>query len=298
MDPKFRASPMWDKINSDFIGDVRNADLTNFRRSEINSRISTWDYRTNGARYLKTLIYCEASRLSERQWNWLRNIANTDFGNPISIRMHGMNVSLDYLVAAYEIDFLERHLAGVSGILEIGAGFGRTCHSILSNFPAIAGYTIVDLPACLELSRRYLDAVLAAELFAKIRFVPNSEAGALREDYGLAINIDSMNEMDASVVDAYLQLIAARASLFYTNNALGKYLPADLEDTQVDPASLERAMSSGKLRQVVPIFDADRMQEHVPAFLEAYRPGADWSVVDHGWPRPWTYFHHALYRRA
>jgi hypothetical protein len=271
--------------------------LSKFRRGVENSKITTWDFRTDGARYFKSFLYNEALRLDGRQWAFLDKIARRDLGNPVCVSVKGRNVDLDYLLAAHELDFLADILPGCHSLLEIGVGFGRTCHSILSNFPNIRHYTIVDLPNCLELSRRYLQAVLPSGDFQKIRFVPNEDAESVVGPFDLAINIDSMMEMLPQVVDSYLAIIDRLASAFYTKNPVGKYHPSDLEDTEYDDDLLARALITGKLHQRIKMFDADDLETHVPAFLQAFRPGPQWREVKHAWSPPFSYFHQVIYRR-
>ena len=64
-------------------------------------------------------------------------------------------VSIDYLLAAEEIIFLNKTLLQSSTVCEIGAGYGRSAHSIISNYN-IEKYIVVDLPEMLEISKTYL----------------------------------------------------------------------------------------------------------------------------------------------
>ena len=58
-------------------------------------------------------------------------------------------------------------LKTTSSVVEIGAGYGRTCHSILSLYPNITEYHIIDFPQMLDLSRAYLKTVGTNENFEK-----------------------------------------------------------------------------------------------------------------------------------
>ena len=297
MSYKYRPSNQWKQINDRFIGDPEGINLGSFRRNGEARKITVWDYNTDGARYYKTLLFNEALRLTDRQWGFLDKIQNRHVGNPITVTISGRSICFDYLLSIYEIDFLEDSLCLIRSAVEIGAGFGRTCHSILSNFPNIKSYTIVDLPNCLELSRRYLKVVLPPERFAAISFVSNEASDAISQPFDLAINVDSMMEMIPEVVDNYLSWIDNRCSRLYTKNPVGKYHHSDLEETVCDTKLLEMALSTGKLQHPIKMFDRDDLDSHVPAFLEAFTPGPMWKAVKHSWALPFTYFHQVIYCR-
>ena len=108
--------------------------------------------------------------------------------------------------------------------MEIGAGFGRTCHTLLTLCPAIEEYIIVDLEPMLRLSRAYLQRVVPR---ANIRFISNSDEKALETlNADLAINIDSFQEMPPAVIAFYMTQVVQRAVRFYCKNPVGKYSPA------------------------------------------------------------------------
>jgi putative sugar O-methyltransferase len=108
----------------------------------------------------------------------------------------------------------ERHgEKGIRHVIELGAGFGRTAHVLLSVYPFIERYQIVDLPETLALSRVYLLKVLPDALIDKVEFV---DAAAV-EDFqwrsngnstpDLAIQIDGLQEMEKSTIDFYYRNI-------------------------------------------------------------------------------------------
>ena len=289
------ASELWKRINATCLSEDRLGDLSDFKSSDINFRIALWDPRTNGIRYLKTLIYNLCAELTPVQLSRLEKIGNRDLGQPLSVRYEGLNVCMDYLQALYEIEFIAAHvpLTG-SSILEIGAGYGRTCHALLSCFP-LAAYTIVDLPNCLALSRRYLASVLPAPEFEKISFLnPTDFFGDGRPGYDLAVNIDSFAEMEADTVTAYLRGIAERCRYFYVKNPVAKYRDPALT-AAADSEEMAIALNMGLLREVVDIHDNRAVAAQSGKFVAAYRPGAAWDVLAAAWARPWSYYWQALY---
>lgn len=299
MNQRYAASGQWQKIIQDHIGGEGSWDLSEFKASNINYRIALHDVRTNGVRYLKTLTYHLATQLPEESWERLRRVPRREVGNPISVTYHGESVDLDYLRAVAEVEYLARHLRLDGGrVLEIGAGYGRTCHTLLS-LHDVREYWVVDLPETMELARRYLQAVLDEDRLARLRFVPVDEVDdALRgAEFDLALNIDSFAEMDASTVNSYLSLIDRTSRHCYVNNPVGKYRDKDLDGHGWGEEAVALALRSGLLREVIDVYDSQAVEGQVPAFLSAYRPGDAWTSVADGWVGPWAYYWQALYRR-
>src|SRR5258706_1229291 len=102
-------------------------------------------------------------------WNYINRRHVT--AKPFAVTWKGQSICLDYLQAIYELRFIsERFPLDGRRIVEIGAGYGRTCHAIVSNHD-VRSYTIIDLPNCLALSQKYLEAVLDRERFGRIEFI-------------------------------------------------------------------------------------------------------------------------------
>lgn len=297
---KFQQSPQWEKINVDLVERYRESSLDNFRRDGLSQRYSTWPVAANAMRFFKTLMFNELCALSAEELKLLAAIPDRQkLGNPITVAARGVRTCMDYILAAKELAFLKDVLSDAKCVLEIGAGYGRTCHSVLSTHASIETYVIIDLAPSLTISRRYLETVLPPALFAKVKFLAVGEFdGSQPIECDLVINVNSMAEMDAPVVDNYLAFINGNARAFYCANPVGKFTMASLEGQEADAESVRRALMSGKLREIVDIFDEGDIARHIPAFLEAYRPGADWQVVRESRNVPWSYYHQALYRKT
>ncbi len=188
---KLEESALWKSINKKYITEEKIKDLSNFKSSGINFKISLWNPKSNGLRYLKTLIYNLCASLSEKNWIQILKIRNRHIGNPITIKFKNQEICLDYLQAIYEFEFIEKNLLIDNfKILEIGAGYGRTCHTILSNNLKINSYYILDLKNCLELSRKYLSNVLIKSVFKKIHFFTIDDICFIKNlSFDLCINI-------------------------------------------------------------------------------------------------------------
>jgi hypothetical protein len=247
------------------------------------------------------MLYNEAALLTDDELSLLDRIPNRTIGNPFSVRVRGRDICIDYLRSLRELLFIQKStdLAAIDSVLEIGAGFGRTCHALLSATPSIRKYTIVDLPNCLGISRRYLKSALEGRNFEKVVFITNTQlASQSILTHDLTIDIDSMAEMDASVARNYLSFIDRNASWFYCNNPVGKFSVKSIKATTVDPDAVAIALRMGLLRESLDIFDDADVARHVPDFLAAYSPGQDWCAMRHEHARPWSYYHQAMYRRG
>ena len=298
---QFAASELWMRINRDYISDPERVSLDNFRRDSISDRISIWNVKRNAIRYFKTMLYNEAELLTEDELRLLDRIPNRTLGNPFAVRVRGRDICTDYLRSLRELLFIRKstNLAAIDSVLEIGAGFGRTCHALLSTTPSIQRYIIVDLPNCLVISGRYLKSVLEERNFEKVVFITNAElASQSTLMHDLTIDIDSTAEMDAAVARNYLSFIDRNASWFYCNNPVGKFSVKSIKATTVDPDAVAIALRMGLLRESLDIFDDADVARHVPDFLAAYSPGQDWCAVSHENARPWSYYHQAMYRRT
>ena len=294
---KTSQSGQWERINRIHFTDEAICDLQCFKSNAVNHKLAVWDPRTNGVRYLKELVHNLCTYLSNEEWALLDNIEGRDLGNPYCVNFNGRKVCMDYLQAIFEMQFISRNLSlDAAHVLEIGAGYGRTCHALLSNHQ-IASYSIVDLGKALQLSRSYLSAVLNPERFEKLRFIAAEDFESLHHArFSLAINIDSFSEMPEETVHTYLSFVRERSDSLYVKNPVGKYSDPDFHTHGEGDESVQLALTSGMLRDVIDIYDNGVVAEQKKKFIDAYRPGKDWYVVEESWARPWSFYWQALYR--
>lgn len=85
-------------------------------------------------------------------------------------------------------------------IVEIGGGYGGLC-KILSTL-GFASYTLIDLPECNELSRRYLNSLGVENVF----FI-DSTSDYRGQNYDLVISNYAFSEMDTHEQDRYIEKI-------------------------------------------------------------------------------------------
>lgn len=292
-------SALWRFNNQTHVTRELVKDLGNFKSGLVNSKIALWNPQTNGVRYLKTLIYNLSAILPPESWHKIGKIENRHVGSPIMVRYHGEEICLDYLQAVLELEFIEAHfeLEG-STVLEIGAGYGRTCHAIVSNHE-VERYCIVDLPNCLDLTARYLREVLDRETFHKIQFILAEDFDFLDDGrFDICINIDSFAEMDVEVVQRYLSYVRSHCSCLYVKNPVGKYLDKSLDNHSEGEQVVELALNAGLIRDIIDIDDSEAVEAQAGRYLEAYQPGSEWRCIGAAWAVPWSFYRQAIFQKA
>jgi len=289
---------MWKCINQQVLCNPNNIDLNTFKSSKTNFNISLWNPKKNGVRYLKTLLYTLLSTSSTTDFELYKKIKNRNIGSPITVKIRGEEICLDYFQAIDEAKTISKAVSlNGAKILEIGSGYGRTCHTFLCLYPEIESYCVLDLEPCLILSKRYLEAVLSTGLFSKIRFIGIQDFECLQEEaFDLAINIDGMADMQEETVLDYLKYIDGHCNGFYCKNTVGKYLDKSLDGSTDYDESVEIALNSGILREIIDIFDGEQIDRQTEIFLEAYCPSTAWECVSHGPAPPWSFYHQAVYK--
>lgn len=290
----FDKTSLWDSILSSDI--FKNIDINSFKNEGANSRITQYSCKTHGILFLKNLLFQMASSFKKKDLDLLKNIPNRNVGGGIDISYDDLTFDLDYLLALEEILFLREHLKSSRTILEIGAGYGRTCHSILSLFPNIEEYNILDLPNVLALSQKYLLKVSSEDNSKKVKFHSVNEVNKTNiSTYDLIINIDSMQEMPSQTVCTYLDYIDKNAQLFYTKNTIGKFSPSTCgwENTK----NSELAMNSGILRDLVNIFSPKDLSIAQEKFIKSFRPSNHWNTLKVSNSLPWSHYYQVLYEK-
>lgn len=293
---------LWEKLIKNEFSIIDEGFLRNFRAPGSANKFVAWDPYEQSARYLKFLLFTIAKKQDDEFFVAYKNLGNCNFGNPLSVKYADCDINADYLAAIEEYLFLgaSNGLNGVNHVVEIGAGFGRTCHTILTLCSSVEKYTIIDLKPMLELSSAYLKRVVP-DMFDRICFIGSDEyekQELLTPD--LVINIDSFQEMPPSVIDGYMGRVVNKASRFYCKNPIGKYLPTTVGLPDLDQSQLMDVFKLGYCQSVIDIFDDGNLQEARARYLDAYKPNgslgfymlAASKVMD-----LFPYFQHALYVR-
>ena len=257
-------------------------DLTNMKNTPELMLFGTFDPQKFGVCYLRTLIYYVYNNLSNEAKDILKNTKNRLLGNPYVTKIEGEYIDLDYIQSASETAFIKPELDQVSTIIEIGAGYGRTCHTIINNCSHLINYYIIDLPFSTKLSSAYLKMVLSDEDFNKLIFINTDEINSFltsfKESPVLFINIDSMAEMSADVVKNYFSMIDQFGHYFFSKNTVGKYAPYDMGEKNINQKEYRDAIESGLIPQVINVFDLQEIKSCIQQYKKTYTPSKFWHL--------------------
>jgi SAM-dependent methyltransferase len=136
-------------------------------------------------------------------------VEDNNFGN-FSFMIAGRQVSRDLLDSIAEIYFLDRHLevasrAGIR-VLDIGAGYGRLAHRMVSALPGVERYLCTDAVA---VSTFVSDYYLRFRGMEKALAIPLDVIDNSLRDYpvDLAINIHSFSECQTRAIEWWIRLL-------------------------------------------------------------------------------------------
>ena len=169
--------------------------------------------------------------------NYLDKLEEPLEGNPLLVHANGKSMSQDLansLIEYYSINELVP-LSEASHILEIGGGYGRNAHVILTLNPHIKFYVVDILPA-LYIAQRYLTSIFQDRTIFKARdfssynevkkeikeasiifLLPHQLTLLPPQHFNLVMNISSFGEMKLEQIDWYFKQINRLTSgYFYT----------------------------------------------------------------------------------
>ena len=101
--------------------------------------------------------------------------------------------------------------------------------------------------------------------------------------------------MPPGTIDAYLTGIVSGCRHFYTKNTVAKYEPSAVGIEGATPETFYDVFSLGYCRDVIDIFDDCELENARRAYVDAYRPSADWTLMLDKPAELFPYFHHAFY---
>ena len=125
----------------------------------------------------------------------------------------GKVVSRDLLDSILEIYFLERHLK-VSRlpnlrVLDIGAGYGRLAHRMVTALPNVTRYCCTDAVALSTFLSEYYLKVRQVEDRTVVAPLDTIESTLSTHPVDLAINVHSWSECTVTAIDWWVSLLAA-----------------------------------------------------------------------------------------
>lgn len=291
-------SKLWESITTSLFNDINEDFLLNFRKpGGPNNRLASWDPYDPSMRHFKFLLYNVVKNKSKNFFEYYSKLSNTQVGDPTIITFNKNNIDIDYLLSVEEFIFLNENLEfnKIKTITEIGAGFGRTCHTLLSLNPHIEKYIIIDLPEILNLSKLFLSKVIP-ECFNKVEFISNEDINTLSPiSSDLTINIDSFQEMSPSVIDFYINNIVSNSKYFYVKNPIGKYSPENVGLLNISQDKLLDVYSLGYCQEVYDLFNEDELNIGREKYCKLYCPNNDWILINSSPIDIFPYYHNALY---
>jgi putative sugar O-methyltransferase len=170
-----------------------------------------WQFRTpfmNEMAYALTTYYVKAID----KLGLLDKLIEDDLFGVLCASIDNRLVSRDLLDSIIEIHFLEKHLNITNfknlTVLDVGAGYGRLAHRMVSALPNIANYLCTDaFPASTFISEYYLRY---RNLEDKAKVVPLDEIEQTLRNYkvDLAVNIHSFSECRIPAIEWWLSTLA------------------------------------------------------------------------------------------
>jgi len=290
-------SKLWSNITKSLFVDIDEEFVSSFRApGGANARLAAWDPFDRSMRYYKFLLY-NVAKSNPEFIEYYRELENVSIGNPVSVSISDVDINIDYLFSVEEFSFLNNNLDfdKIKSVAEIGAGFGRTCHTILTFAPSVLSYKIIDLPEVLKLSRLYLKKAIPLQ-YDKIEFI---DCFDIKKSCAadLSINIDSFQEMLPEVIDYYMNEIIEKSGYFYCKNPTGKYTPDSVGLPELTAAQLHDVYSLGFCRDTIDLFDENKIIESAQKYLKAYMPKINlWELIANKPMEMFQYYHHALYK--
>jgi hypothetical protein len=204
IDPALNTSLLWTEEYTS------RADLANFRGH------GTWVWqRGNPGLHERAYLLAAYYVLAHDRLGLMEKLTEDGAFGAVAYEIAGRQISRDLLDSILEISFLDRHLNIVSNpplsVLDIGAGYGRLAHRMLTAIPSLENYLCADAIAESSFVCEYYLSYRG--LGGRFKMVPAPEIDAAldiaRAD--LAINIHSFSECSLAAVEWWMDRLAAHA---------------------------------------------------------------------------------------
>jgi len=187
-------------------GHVRSEDIAYFRGDNA----WVWQVRGKNANVMAYALSFYYLKSIDRLGLLEKLGEDNSFGN-FTFTIDGREVSRDLLDSIAEIYFLDRHLgiarrAGIR-VLDVGAGYGRLAHRMVSALPNIEQYFCTDAVAVSTFVSDYYLRFRGAE---RARVIPLDEIDSSLRDHpvDLAINIHSFSECRVEAIAWWARLLS------------------------------------------------------------------------------------------
>lgn len=141
----------------------------------------------------------------------LQRLDEDDWFGVIKFSFDNKIVSRDLLDSIIEIHFLEKHLQISSyhdlSILDIGAGYGRLAHRMVSAMPNISRYLCTDAVAVSTFISEFYLRFRKLEQKAKVMPIDEIEDALKSNPVDVALNIHSFSECRIQAIEWWLSLL-------------------------------------------------------------------------------------------
>jgi len=147
------------------------------------------------------------------------HLEEPEVGNPIRIIHNGKLITQDLATSVAEVTNLVKPLQRITGndpfsVLEIGGGYGRFAHALMSTQP-VKKYVIIDIPPALHVSRWYLEQLFPEKKIFQFRHFQNwSEVSEEMECADIVFLLPHQIEL---LPDGYVDAGVATSSLHEMN---------------------------------------------------------------------------------
>jgi SAM-dependent methyltransferase len=187
-------------------GYVSPEDMTYFRGDNA----WVWQVRGKNANILAYALSLYYLKSIDHLGLFEKLVEDNSFGN-FTFPINGRQVSRDLIDSIAEISFLDRHLGITSRqgfrVLDIGAGYGRLAHRMLTAVPGIDSYLCTDAVAFSTFVSEYY---LRFRNVEKAAVIPLDEIDKTLHDHpvDLAVNIHSFSECRDEAIEWWVRLLS------------------------------------------------------------------------------------------
>ncbi len=172
-----------------------------------------WQYRGYRDREVVRLTYLVTAYYLEKidRLGLLRRLEEDGLFGAYTFDFNGRPVSRDLLDSVSEIYFLLRNLgaAGLRGarVLDIGAGYGRLAHRMVTAIPELGSYVCVDAVPVASFICEYYLGFRGVSGTTRMVPLPELAGGNERGRFDIAINVHSFSECSLAAIEWWLDFL-------------------------------------------------------------------------------------------
>lgn len=171
------------------------------------------------------------------------------YPNEFGLRTRRGIMSYRAAQAMYQAWRIKQLVSGIDNpsVVEIGGGLGRT--AFYARAMGITRYTIVDVPISLVAQGYFLGRVLGTGPPVRLQAPP--EFFSASDTYDLAVNVDSLTELDLRIAEHYITALAARSKALFSINHESNGFTVQQLTAQYNPSRIPSWNRRGFVEEVV-----------------------------------------------